>query len=143
MGKFVTEIPKGITADQLRVFASVVKDPFLFSEFIYVIHPVQGKVPFLLYDYQKTTLYYFLRNRFNIVLKFRQAGLTELISMYCLWLAMYHHNKNIQIISIKDRVAKKVLRRIKYMYRNLPHFLQVPIVNGRSSEYGTLSLIHI
>jgi len=141
MAKSILEIPKGITSEQFHILAGVIKDPFLFSEYVYVIHPVRGKTQFDLYDYQKTTLYYFLRNRFNIVLKFRQAGLTELISLYCLWLAMYHHNKNIQIISIKDRVAKKVLRRIKYMYRNLPAFLQIKIVNGRTSEYGTATEI--
>jgi len=131
------DITQGITAQEFEILKGVINDPFLFSTYVNVIHPVQGKVLFDLYDYQKVTLYHFLRNRFNIVLKFRQAGLTELISLYCLWLAMYHHNKNIQIISIKDRVAKKVLRRIKYMYRNLPPFLQIPIVNGRASEYGT------
>ena len=57
--------------------------------------------------------------------------------MYCLWLAMFHSNKNIVIISIKDRVAKKVLKKIKYMYKNLPAYVQVKIVNGRAGEYGT------
>lgn len=113
------------------------RDPFYFSQFIRVVHPIRGKVPFTLYDYQKKVLWEFLNNRFNIVLKFRQAGLTELISMYALWLAMYHNNKNIVIISIKDRVAKKVLRKIKYMYKNLPSHLKVPIINGRSGENGT------
>ena len=50
---------------------------------------------------------------------------------------MFRDNKNIQIISIKDRVAKKVLRKIKYMYRNLPDFLKIPIVNGRAGDFGT------
>lgn len=130
-------ISKGITSEQFKILARVSKDPFFFCTFAWVIHPVQGRVLFNLYEYQKLVLYHFLKNRFNIVLKFRQAGLTELISMYCLWLAMFHPNKNIQIISIKDRVAKKVLRRIKYMYRNLPEFLKVKIVNGRPGEIGT------
>jgi len=112
-------------------------DIFFFSLFIKVIHPIRGKVRFDLYPFQKSVLLEFLRNRFNIVLKFRQAGITELISMYCLWLAMFHPNKNIVIISIKDRVAKKVLKKIKYMYKNLPDHIQVPIVNGRRGEYGT------
>lgn len=136
MGSII-ETVKGITTEQFKILAKCVKDPYYFASFVYVIHPVQGKVQFDLYNYQKSVLYHFLKNRFNIVLKFRQAGLTELISMYCLWLAMFHNNKNIQIISIKDRVAKKVLRRIKYMYRNLPPFLRVRVVNGRPNEIGT------
>lgn len=128
---------KGMTAEQFHIFKRVRKDPFYFSNFINIIHPIRGRTVFDLYDYQKVTLLQFLKYRFNIILKFRQAGLTELIAMYCLWSALYHYNKNIQIISIKDRVAKKVLRRIKYMYKNLPEYLQIPIINGRRGDYGT------
>ncbi len=137
MGKVLIESGKGITKEQFQILSKVRNDPFLFSQFIYVIHPIRGKTPFNLYDYQKSVLFQFLKNRFNIVLKFRQAGLTELISMYCLWFAMYRPNKNIQIISIKDRVAKRVLRRIKYMYKNLPDYLKLKVVNGRPNEIGT------
>lgn len=128
---------KPLTSEQFHILNKVSKDVFAFSSFIYVIHPIQGKVPFNLYDYQKKTLWYFITERFNIILKFRQAGITELISMYCLWLAMFHPNKNIVIISIKDRVAKKVLRKIKYMYKNLPDYMKLDIVNGRTGEFGT------
>ena len=112
-------------------------DLFYFSQFIKVIHPVLGVVQFLLYPFQVQLLYQFIIHKFNVVLKFRQAGVTELISMYCLWFAMYHPHKNIVIISIKDRVAKKVLRKIKFMYDNLPDHLKAQVVNGRGNEIGT------
>lgn len=137
--KTITE--QNLTPDQLQVLVRVMKDPFLFSTFCYVVNPVSGIVPFLLYPFQKAVLYQFLKERFNIILKFRQAGITELISMYCLWLAMYHPNKKINIISIKDTVAKKVLKKIKFMYKNLPWYLQEPIINGRTGEYGSVSSI--
>lgn len=126
-----------LNAQQFRELVQVQKDVFYFSTFAYVVHPVRGKTRFLLYPYQKSVLYCFLKHRFNIILKFRQAGITELISLYCLWLAMYHPNKKVNIISIKDSVAKKVLKKIKYMYKNLPEHLKVPIVNGRMGELGT------
>lgn len=138
MAKVKENIVKdSLTGSEVTDLLRVVKDLFYFSKFIFVIHPIRGKVRFDLYPYQVKVLWHFLNDRFNIVLKFRQAGITELISMYCLWLAMYHSNKNIQIISIKDRVAKKVLRKMKYMYKNLPDHLKVEIINGRSGEYGT------
>jgi hypothetical protein len=137
MSKVEKLISKPLNSQQFGELTQVVKDVFFFSQFIYVVHPVRGKVKFDLYPFQKAVLWQFLTNRFNIILKFRQAGITELISMYCLWLASYHPNKVIQIISIKDRVAKKVLRKIKYMYRNLPDHLKVPVINGRGSEIGT------
>jgi len=126
-----------ITAEQFKHLEDCKNDPFIFSKNIKVINPIHGKVSFDLYPYQKRVLWHFLNDRFNIILKFRQAGITELISLYSLWLGMYHPNKTIVIISIKDRVAKKVLRKIKYMYKNLPNHLKIKIVNGRTGEFGT------
>lgn len=125
--------------EEIRTLAKVSQDVFLFSTFCWVINPVLGRVKFDLYPYQKSVLYQFLKERFNIILKFRQAGITELIAMYCLWLTMYHPNKKVNIISIKDTVAKKVLKKIKFMYKNLPWYLQTPIINGRTGEYGSAS----
>ena len=139
--KTLLEGDTNITPEQLKTLVRVMKDPFFFSTFCYVINPVLGMVKFLLYPFQKAVLYQFMLNRFNIILKFRQAGITELISMYCLWLAMYHPNKKINIISIKDTVAKKVLKKIKFMYKNLPSYLQEPIINGRTGEFGSVSTI--
>lgn len=132
---------KYLNQEQLKTLAKVSKDVFFFSTFCYVVNPVTGMVKFDLYPYQKSVLYQFLKERFNIILKFRQAGITELIAMYCLWLTMYHPNKKVNIISIKDTVAKKVLKKIKFMYKNLPWYLQTPITNGRFGEYGSASTI--
>ena len=128
-----------ITPEQFKILARVMVDPIYFASFAMVVHPIKGKIPFKLYPYQKAVLLEFLKNRFNIVKKFRQGGLTELLCLYCLWLAMYNPNKNILILSIKDRVAKKVLRRIKYIYKNLPEFLKVAVVNGRGADVGAAS----
>lgn len=132
---------KGLNQEEFQDFLKCSKDVYHFSQYIHVIHPLRGKTKFILYPYQKRALWYFLTERFNIILKFRQAGLTELISMYSLWLAMFHPSKNIVIISIKDRVAKKVLKKIKYMYKNLPEHLKVSVVNGRTGEIGTATEI--
>lgn len=139
--KTLLEGDTNITPEQLKTLVRVMKDPFFFSTFCYVINPVLGMVKFSLYPFQRAVLYQFMKNRFNIILKFRQAGITELISMYCLWLAMYHPNKKINIISIKDTVAKKVLKKIKFMYKNLPSYLQELIINGRTGEFGSVSTI--
>lgn len=135
----ILNIAKSLTTQEYEDIIHVIQDPFHFAKFIYLIHPKRGKVKFDLYPFQKKVLWAFLTQRFSIILKFRQAGVTELISMYCLWLAMYHANKNVMILSLKERVAKKVLRKIKYMYKNLPDHLKVDVVNGRPGELGTAS----
>src|SRR5882757_5580943 len=128
-----------LTSEEFAILAKASKDVFFFATFIKLIHPLRGKVPFDLYPYQTATLLAFLKNRFNVILKFRQAGVTELISLYCLWFAMYHPHKTVVIISIKDRVAKRVLRKIKFMYKNLPECLKTKVINGRSTDIGTAS----
>lgn len=125
------------TLSDFEMLRKASTDVFYFATLAYIRHPIRGRVNFELYPYQIKVLWYFLTQRFNIVLKFRQAGLTELIALYVLWFALFHPGKNIQIISIKDRVAKRLLGRIKYIYKNLPKILQVPIVNGRPGDYGT------
>jgi len=132
---------KWLSSQEIKELSTAIKDVFFFSMFIWVVHPKRGKVKFDLYPYQRSVLYQFLAKRFNIILKFRQAGITELIAMYCLWLAMYHPNKKINIISIKDTIAKKVLKKIKFMYKNLPSHLQTPIINGRGGEIGSTTEI--
>lgn len=141
MAKTKFEIPSSVSREELQILSRVTGDVFYFSTFCNVIHPVRGKVRFDLYPFQKSVLYNFVKERFNIILKFRQAGITELISMYCLWLTMYHPNKKVNIISIKDTTAKKVLKKIKFMYKHLPWYLQTPIINGRAGEYGSASMI--
>lgn len=126
-----------MTEAQFKDFLSVSKNILNFAHRVKVTHPLRGKVPFYLYNYQKMVLYKFLSERFNIVLKFRQAGLTELIALFVLWLAMYHNNKTIILISIKMPVAKRFLRRIKNMYTSLDAHLRLPVVNGRGNEIGT------
>jgi hypothetical protein len=128
---------KNYTKADFAMLQKAAVNVFYFASLAFIRHPVKGRVNFKLYPYQIKVLWYFLTQRFNIVLKFRQAGLTELIALYVLWFALFHPNKNIQIISIKDRVAKRVLGRIKYIYRNLPPILQTPVINGRPGDLGT------
>ena len=134
-------IKGSLTEEEFNILLDVTRDPFIFCKFVYVIHPTKGKVQFDLYPFQKTLLYYFLYERFNVIKKFRQGGITELICAFSLWLCAYHPNKMVMFISIKERVAKKILRKIKYMYRNLLPFLKTKIVNGRPGDIGTGSEI--
>jgi hypothetical protein len=126
-----------LSAEELAIVRLVSKDPIAFASFASIIHPLHGKIPFHLFDFQKAVIFQFLQHDRNIVLKFRQAGMTELIGLYCLWFAMFHPYKNIIIISIKEVTAKKFLRRIKFIYEHLPDFLKVRVVNGKGGSIGT------
>ena len=44
----------------------------------YIQHPVRGKIPFHLFNFQERTLTEFDKERYNIVLKSRQTGISTL-----------------------------------------------------------------
>ena len=139
MGRKELEHIEPLTQEQFEQLVKVRNSPIELAKYVSVVHPIKGKVPFDLYPYQKSVLLNFMYYRFNIVLKFRQGGLTELICLYCLWLAMYFPNRNILILSIKDRVAKRVLKRIKFMYKSIPDYIKVRVANSKGNAIGTAS----
>ena len=98
-------------------------------------HPIRGKIPFNLYDFQEETLDKFLDNRFNIVLKARQIGLSTLVAGYSLWLMLFHNDQNILVIATKQDTAKNLVTKVRVMHQNLPVWLR-----GDCTEDNKLSL---
>ena len=71
------------------------KDPSYFiKKYARIQHPLKGTIPFDLYDFQENCLSSFQDNRFNIVLKSRQMGLSTVAAAYATWLAIFYKDKN-------------------------------------------------
>jgi len=112
-------------AELIEEFKKCKEDPIYFiSNYIKVIHPMRGLVPFDLYPFQKLIVNNLEDHRFNILRKFRQAGCTTIASAYSLWMALFKKHQTIVILSKGDVEATEVLDRIKVMYEELPKFLQ-------------------
>ena len=86
-------------------------------------HPIKGKIPFDLYDFQEKTVNEFQDNRFNIILKARQLGISTITAGYSLWMMTFHSDKNILVIATKQDVAKNLVTKIRVMHANLPSWL--------------------
>jgi len=111
-------------------------DPTHFlKKYCIIQHPIRGKIPFNLYDFQEETLDRFLSNRFNIVLKARQIGLSTLVAGYGLWLMLFKNDQNILVIAIKQETAKNLVTKVRVMHQNLPVWLR-----GNCTEDNKLSL---
>ena len=52
MARKLDVTPTSLTKEELSNYARVVNDVLFFATFIFVIHPVRGKVQFNLYPYQ-------------------------------------------------------------------------------------------
>ena len=81
-----------------RVFKMWTRSHFM-RKYCTIQHPTKGKVKFDLYPYQERCLTEFKENRYNIILKARQLGISTLSAGYSLWLMLFHNDKNILVIA--------------------------------------------
>lgn len=117
-------------------YAKCAKDPVYFMrKYVKIQHPVRGTIPFLTYPFQDKTLSQLSENRFNIILKSRQMGITTLVAAYALWLMTFYSDKNILCLSITQKTSKEIVTKIRFGYDNLPNWLKVP-----ATEDNQLSL---
>jgi hypothetical protein len=79
-----------------------------------------GRTNFELFDYQRETLDIFLSERYIVVLKARQLGLTTLAMAYALWMLMFRPGSNIVMVSRSQTAADKALEMIDFMWSFLP-----------------------
>ena len=127
-----------------KEYTKCAKDPAYFlKKYCVVQHPIRGKVPFHLYDYQEKSLYTFEDYRFNIVLKARQLGLSTLTAGYSLWMMTFHGDKNILVIATKQDTAKNLVTKVRVMHANLPSWLKEKCVedNKLSLRYSNGSQV--
>ena len=124
---------KEIIADEYKKCAV---DPIHFmKKYCMIQHPVRGKIPFHLFPFQESTLTQFAGNRFNIVLKSRQTGISTLSAGYALWKMLFNTDFNVLVIATKQDVAKNLVTKVRVMHELLPTWLK----NG-SMEDNKLSL---
>ena len=115
------------------------KDPAYFlRKYCVIQHPIKGKVPFDLYDFQEKTIEEFEGHRMNIILKARQLGISTLTAGYALWMMTFFQDKNILVIATKQDTAKNLVTKVRVMHANLPSWLK-----QRCVEDNKLSLRYV
>ena len=111
-----------------KEYAVCVKDPqYFMKKYCVIQHPTKGKLKFDLYPFQKDVLNQFKNNRYNVVLKARQLGLSTLTAAYSLWTILFQHDKNILCIATGKDTAKNLVTKVRVMYQNLPSWLKTKV----------------
>lgn len=101
------------------------QDPIHFmKKYCMIQHPQRGKIPFLLFPFQETTLEDFNDHRYNIVLKSRQTGISTLVAGFALWKMLFNEDFNVLIIATKQEVAKNLVTKVRTMNQYLPSWLK-------------------
>jgi len=112
------------------------QDPIHFMRKYCVIqHPTRGKMLFNLYPFQEKSLQDLKDNRYNIILKSRQLGISTLTAGYALWKMIFRSDFNVLVIATKQDVAKNLVTKVRVMNENLPNWLK-----GKTLEDNKLSL---
>jgi hypothetical protein len=102
-------------------------DPVHFmKKYCFIQHPQRGKILFTLYPFQEKVLNLFKDNPYSLILKSRQLGISTLTAGYSLWLMLFHEGKNVLCVATKQETAKNLVTKVKFMYDNLPSWLQIP-----------------
>jgi hypothetical protein len=82
----------------------------------------EGRTNFELFDYQLDTLTTIRDNRYVIVLKARQLGLTTLMMAYAFWMLLFRPGSNIVLVSRSQNAANSALEIMDFMYNFLPEW---------------------
>lgn len=97
----------------------------------------KGRVSLELFDYQQDVLNTFRENRYVVVLKARQLGLTTMAMAYALWMLMFRPGSNIVLVSKNQTTADKALELLDFMYQFLPESVKArgPVVENNAAKH--------
>jgi len=112
-------------------FVKCAQDPVYFmKKYYWIQHPQRGRIQFNLYPFQEGVLNQFKKNKYSVINKSRQLGISTLVSAYSLWLMLFNKDKNILCIATKQETAKNMVTKVKFAYDNLPSWLQLKAVEN-------------
>ena len=106
-------------------------DPvFFMKQYCYIQHPKRGKIKFNLYPFQEDSLTELRDNRYNIILKSRQLGISTLTAGFALWSMLFNEDFNVLVIATTQEVAKNLVNKVQIMNEMLPSWLKTEIVSN-------------
>jgi hypothetical protein len=97
-----------------------------FRKYCYIKHPKKGRILFHLYPFQEEVLGEFRNNRFTIINKSRQLGISTLVAGFSLWTMLFQKDKTILCVATKQVTAAGMVEKVQFMYDNLPSWLKGP-----------------
>jgi len=115
LDEYEMDVPVGEKVEDLNSFSAdkqiqevikCAKDFFYFCHrYVKILHPKFGTIPFVLYKYQRRVIHEYENNRFNMISKFRQGGLSTVTVLWGLWKCMFQKDQQIYFLSKTDREA--------------------------------------
>lgn len=107
---------------------------FFAKTYIKVQHPKRGLVGFDIYPYHERVSDIYARERFTILKKFRQAGLSTMTLAWLMWKAMFQFDQRILWVAKTDREAMAAGKIVNSMIRSLPEWLAPVMAKDNAHE---------
>ena len=122
-------VQQQFTPEQIFELDLCINDPVYFiKKYVKIIHVDHGLMPFTMWKFQEDIVNLYHNNR-HVALKLpRQCGKTQTTASFILHYILFNEQKTVAILANKGSTAKEIISRIKTSYEELPHWLQVGIV---------------
>ena len=91
---------------------------------------IRGRIQFNLFPFQEGVLKLLQKNDRSIILKSRQLGISTLSAGISLWMMIFQKDKAILVVATKQDTAKNLVTKVKFMYDELPSWLQIGFVEN-------------
>lgn len=91
----------------------------------------------ILWPHQLEILLALMTRRRVVILKARQLGVTWVMALYALWYVMAHPHAEVIIVSVGEREARAVVKRIRFLYDHLPEQVRAafPVLNDTLESF--------
>ena len=119
---------------QLEIIKCCHSFAYFCHKFVKILHPTKGLVPFIMFNYQNKVIKDYENNRFNIISKFRQGGLTTVTLLWGMYKCMFQTDQQIMLLSKTDREATDIGMMIDRAAENLPEWLR-PKKDGKWNDH--------
>lgn len=131
---------KTITKDEYNRIVQIEKERCR-NDYVYCLknygiiqHPKKGKIPFNLYPFQERTLRALITNKFNIILKARQLGITTLTAGLIACEMIFKNDFMTYAIATKASTAQNIVKKVKVFLKGFPReFVSKIIVDNKGS----------
>jgi hypothetical protein len=134
--------PAEYTLEQMDEYIKCMDDPVYFiNNFCKIVSLDRGEIPFSLYDYQVKFVRAMHENRKVISMQPRQQGKTQTVAAYILWYSLFSTNETgdkkpvtVAILANKGAASREILARYKFMYQNLPYWMQSGVITWNKGD---------
>lgn len=113
-----------VEKQQHEFYKCAISFTYFCHKYVKITHPTEGLLPFVIYKYQRKVIKDYEDNRFNIISKFRQGGLTTVTVIWSVWRCLFKLDETILFLSKSDREAIVAGEVAKRALEELPNWMK-------------------